>query len=238
MAHVSSLPNEPAVVFQFFHFDEQTTCRQLLYNIAAQLFEHYWQNNKTIPDSLSIKTGQAANDQQNITEMIHTLVANIPKVYIFLDGLDEEDSGARQKEALRILDFILELTAKFPGHIQLWLSSQDRAIFRSRLAAHTVVDIQAQIKIAVQKYLSQALPGLCDLPLDPETQTWALKELQKRADGHFLWATLMIKEITISIPSISHLRSFIKNGLPMDLHGYYARILGRYQPGPELEYAS
>jgi len=162
----------------------------------------------------------------------------LPKVFIFLGGLDEEDSGARQKEALKILDFVIELTNQFPGRVRFWLSTQDRAIFRNRLQTNTTIDIQAQIKTAVHQYLCQALPGLCDLELDEGTQSWTLKELQQRADGHFLWATLMIKEITRSIPSISHLKSFIKDGLPLDLNGYYARILGRYHPGPEQEYAA
>jgi hypothetical protein len=238
MAHVESLPDSPAVAFQFFHFDEQTTARQLLYNIAAQLFEQCWIRNKAIPENLRVNTAEAADDFKNIRALIHSLIPELPKVFIFLDGLDEEDSGARQKEALKILDFVIELTSLFPGSVRFWLSTQDRAIFRTRVQTHTIIDVQDQIKAAVQQYLCQALPGLCNMALDEETQAWALKELQQRADGHFLWATLMIKEITQSIPSISHLKSFIRTGLPLDLHGYYGRILARYHPGPEREYAA
>lgn len=238
MAHTESLPDSAAVAFQFFHFDEQTTARQLLYNIAAQLFEEYWMHNKSIPEKLRVNFAEAADDYNNIRTLIHSLMPELPRVFIFLDGLDEEDSGARQKEALKILDFVIELTNLFPDKVRLWLSTQDRAIFHNRLQNHTIVDIQAQIKTAVELYLCQALSGLSDMALDVGTQSWALKELQQRADGHFLWATLMIKEISQSIPSISHLKSFIKSGLPLDLHGYYGRILGRYQPGLEREYAA
>jgi hypothetical protein len=238
IAHVGSLPDSPAVAFQFFRFDEQTTARQLLYNVACQLFEQYWQRNKTVPENLRVNISEAVDDFANIKMLIHLLLPELPKVFIFLDGLDEEDLGARQKEALKILDFVIELTTLFPSKVRVWLSTQDRAIFWNRLKTSTTVDIQGQITVAVDQYLSRALPGLGDLELDEGTLNWALQELQKRANGHFLWASLMIKEITRSIPSMSHLKSFIRNGLPHDLHEYYARILDRYERGPEREYAA
>ncbi|KAG9231383.1 hypothetical protein BJ875DRAFT_517370 [Amylocarpus encephaloides] len=235
---LGSEPEAPTIAFQFFHFDEQTTARQLLQNISSQLLEQYWSRNKCIPDNLRVNATYAADDSKNISTMIHSLILELPMVYIFLDGLDEEVAGARTKEAMKIIEYVTELTEKFPGRVRVWFSSQDRSIFRSRFQKYTIIDIQSQIHAAVQSYLCQALPGLCDLELDEPTQNWALKELQERADGHFLWATLMIKEITVSIPSISHLKSFIVNGLPRDLDDYYRRIIGRYETETEREYFS
>jgi hypothetical protein len=237
ICHVKSLPDSPTTAFQFFHFDEQTTARQFSYNLAAQLFEQYWRRNKTIPENLRVNTADAADTFENIQTLIRSLLPELPKVFIFLDGLDEEDSGARQHEARKIIDFCLELARSFPAKVRFWFSTQDRPLFRKFLEDYAV-DIQEQIKSSVGLYLCKALPGLCNLDLDEGTNNWALRELQDHADGHFLWATLMIEEITLEIPSLHKLKHFIKTGLPKDLDGYYKRSLSQFKSAYEREYAA
>ncbi|CZR51156.1 uncharacterized protein PAC_01031 [Phialocephala subalpina] len=237
ISHVVSLPDSPVAAFQFFRFDEQTTARQLSYNLATQLFEEYWRRNRTVPENLRVNTAEAADNFKNIQTLIRSLLPELPKVFLFLDGLDEEDSGARQKEATKIIGFVLELARSFPDKVRVWFSTQDRPLFRKWLGEYAV-DIQEHIKSSVHLYLCKELPGICDIEMDEATHNWALKELQDRADGHFLWATLMIKEITLSIPSLRKLKHFIKTGLPSDLDGYYKRILGKYKSDTEREYAA
>lgn len=130
-----------------------------------------------------------------------------------------------------------ELTKLFPAKVRIWLSAQDRPIFRQRLEPYVIVNVQTEIRSSVQKYLSDSLLGHT-LDLDEETRLWVLKELQTRSDGHFLYATLMIREITGFIPSIPHLKALIRERLPTDLNGYYKRMICRYRTGHERQYAA
>lgn len=98
----------PALAFQFFHFDEATTFRQFLYNIAAQLFDQYWLRYKKVPKDMRMNATEGADDLKNAKQLIHTLILGLPQVYIFLDGLDEEESSnERRRNALDILDFVV-----------------------------------------------------------------------------------------------------------------------------------
>lgn len=236
IAHVEALPTSPAVIFQFFHFDQETTVRQLRYNLAAQLLNEYWRRNKSIPDNIRLNTTKAKDDSGLVLGLILSLIQKFPRVYVFIDGLDEEAETTRQKD---VLIFVLGLSKAFPKNVRLWFSSQDRMVFKNLLYDCVSVDIHSQLKTAVKGYLCEALPGLCNLPLDESTHNWALKELQERADGHFLWATLMIKDIQRSIPSIGQLKKYILTGLPKDINEYYKRILlDGYKLDMEREYAA
>jgi hypothetical protein len=56
-----------------------------------------------------------------------------------------------------------------------------------------------------------------------------LENLKERAEGNFLWASLMVKTLMEEANSLKEMKSFIKVGLPLTLDDYYRRIFERFE---------
>ena len=227
--YVRGLDDTQAECIHFYEFDNEHTAIVTARNLAAQLFERYWLLNQNIPEDLQSTSQKSGADLINVFEFIRVLVDKLPKVYIFLDGLDEECSMARWKEASKIIDFVNHLAQTSPETVRVWYSSQDRPIIRQQLESHLVLNVKEQIRIAVDKHISLRVPGICNPEVDQDTRTWILSELKQRADGNFLWASLMLKTIENEVSSFDEMELFIKEGLPKDLDAYYKRIIARYE---------
>lgn len=227
--YIRNLGDVQAQCLHFYEFDNEHTAIVTARNLATQLFEGYWLLNQDIPEALQSTSQKSGADLINVFEFIRVLVGKLPKVYIFLDGLDEECTVARWKEAIKIIDFINSLAESFPEKIRIWYSSQDRPIIRQQLESHLVLNVKEQIRVAVDEHISLKVPGICNPEVDKDIRTWILSELKRRADGNFLWASLMLKTIENEVSSFDEMESFIKEGLPKDLDAYYRRIIARYE---------
>lgn len=227
--YIRNLGDVQAQCLHFYEFDNEHTAIVTARNLATQLFESYWLLNQDIPEALQSTSQKSGADLVNVFEFIRVLVGKLPKVYIFLDGLDEECTVARWKEAIKIIDFVNSLAESFPEKIRIWYSSQDRPIIRQQLESHLVLNVKEQIRVAVDEHISLKVPGICNPEVDKDTRTWILSELKRRADGNFLWASLMLKTIENEVSSFDEMESFIKEGLPKDLDAYYRRIIARYE---------
>lgn len=227
---VKSLEVKPAVAFQFYDFDDQQrTALQTARNLAAQLFEHFWLRYRDLPETLHALTQRNASDLVNVLELIQLLVCDLPVVYIFLDGLDEECTAARWNEASKIVDFVIGLADSSPSTVRVWCSTQDRPCIRERLETFPTLNIRDHVQTEVDIYLSQTVPGLDNMEVGDETRNWILGELKTRACGNFLWANLMIKTLKEEVACFDDMEQFIKDGLPKDLNEYYKRIFSRYE---------
>ena len=230
MDHVKRFEVQPAVAFQFYNFDDQqSTALQTARNLAGQLFEHFWLRLQDIPEALHAHTQKSAGDLMNVLEFIRLFIRELPVVYIFLDGLDEECTVARWKEASKIVDFVVELAKSSPSTVKVWCSTQDRFCIRERFGAFPTMNIKEQVQTDVDIYLSKTVPGLDNIEVGDETRNWILVELKERANGNFLWASLMIKTLKDEVACFDDMEQFIKDGLPKDLDEYYQRIFSRYE---------
>ncbi len=227
--YVSSLGTDTqAQCLQFYEFDNEHTAIVTARNLATQLFERYWLLNQDVPEDLQSTSQKSGADIVHVFEFIRILVGKLPKVYIFLDGLDEECTMARWKEASKIVDFVNALAKTSPESVRVWYSSQDRPVIREQLGNNLVLNVKEQIRVAVDEHISLKVPGICNPEVDQDTRTWILSELKQRADGNFLWASLMLRTIENEVSSFDEMELFIKEGLPKDLDAYYRRIIARY----------
>ena len=217
-----------AVAVNFYEFDDQRTALLTAQMIALQLFERYWVLYHDIADDLQNHSQLSSANLVNILEFIRLLVTKLPVSYIFLDGLDEETHEIRWNEALKIIDFITSLATTYPNRVRVWYSSQDRFLIRKQLDSFPCLDIKRHVKEAVDRYISLAVPGIENPEVDQDTRNWILTELRNRADGNFLWASLMLKTIENEVSSFGEMEEFIKKGLPEDLYTYYGRIFAQY----------
>ena len=226
--HVRGFDDTQALCLHFYEFDNDHTAIVTARNLAAQLFERYWLLYEDIPGDLQSTSQKNSADLDNVLEFIRVLVGKLPKVYIFLDGLDEECTLARWKEAYKIVEFV-NLLATSVKTVRVWYSSQDRPIIRQHLENQLVLNIKEQIRVVVDEHISIQVPGICNPEVDPVARTWILNELKQRADGNFLWASLMLKTIENEVSSFDEMELFVKEGLPKDLDAYYSRIIDRYE---------
>ena len=227
--YVRNLGDNHAECLHFYEFDNEHTAIVTARNVATQLFERYWLVNQDVPEDLQSTSQKSGADLSSIFEFTQLLIGKLPKVYIFLDGLDEECTMARWKEAIKIIDFVNLLAESSPKTVRVWYSSQDRPIIRGQLESHLLLNVKEQIRVAVDKHISIRVPGICNPEVDQDTRTWILSELKQRADGNFLWASLMLKTIENEVNSFDEMELFIKEGLPKDLDAYYRRIIARYE---------
>lgn len=227
--HIQTVGNAAAVAAHFYEFDDQPSALLTAQILATQLFERYWLMYKDIPQDLLDASQRSDANLVNILEFIRLLVLNLPTVYLFLDGLDEECPSNRWSEAVKILNFVTLLATTFPKRVRLWYSSQDRFVIRKELGSFPTLDIKESIKGAVDEFISSTVPGINHDEVDHKTRDWILGELKRRADGNFLWASLMIKSIENEVTSFDEMELFIKRGLPEDLDAYYGRIFAQYR---------
>lgn len=127
------------------------------------------------------------------------------------------------------MEFVNLLAEFSPKTIRVWYSSQERPVIRQLLETHLVLNVKEQIRLAVDDHISLKVPGICNPEVDQDTRAWILSELKARADGNFLWASLMLKTIENEVSSFDEMERFIKEGLPKDLDAYYRRIIARYE---------
>ena len=227
--YVRNLSGTQAECLHFYEFDNEHTAIVTARNLATQLFERYWLLNQDVPEDLQNASQKSGADLSNILDFVRILVTKLPKVFIFFDGLDEECTVARWKEASKIIEFVNLLAEHLPTTVRVWYSSQDRPIIRGQFEKSLVLNIKEQTRIAVEKHISLRVPGICNPEVDQNTRTWILSELKQRADGNFLWASLMLKSIENEVSSFDEMELFIKEGLPKDLDAYYRRIIARYE---------
>lgn len=218
-----------AQCLHFCEFDNEHTAIVTARNLASQLFDRYWIWQQDVSEDLQSISQKSGADLINLFEFIRVLVEKFPKVYIFLDGLDEECTTTRWKEAGKIVEYVNLLAETSPRTVRIWYSSQDRPVIRQQLESHLILNVKEQIRVVVDKHISLKVPGICNPEVDQDTRAWILSELKQRADGNFLWATLMLKTIENEVHSFDEMERFIKEGLPKDLDAYYRRIFARYE---------
>lgn len=226
-----------AVVFHFYEFDNQNTALSTARILASQLFEQYWLLKQDVPEDLANASQKSDASLVNIFEFVRLLIAKLPAVYLFIDGLDEELQQARWQEAVKIIDFLDILTSTALGNVRVWYSSQDRFIIREKMKDSSSVDIKEHVRFAVNDYVSTTVPGIDNPEVDQDSRDWILTELKHRADGNFLWASLMLETIKNEVSSFDEMEQFIKDGLPRDLDGYYTRIFAQYETSMDRDLA-
>lgn len=172
-----------------------------------------------------------AADLSSVLQFIQALIKELPRTYIFFDGLDEECSMARWKEAVKIIDFFISLAEESPKSVRIWFSSQNQILIRAKLDKPSTIniDIGDHIKNTVDDYISSRVPGLENPEVDQEARQWILSKLRSQAEGNFLWATLMLNMIENDASSFDEMKRLVKDGLPKDLDHYYHQIFARYE---------
>jgi hypothetical protein len=218
-----------AAVYHFYQHDQTYTACETLRILAGQLLDCYEKGSNQIDDELYLKTQRTPCSLENVQGVIVMLVKRLPKTYFFIDGLDEEaTSPTRWMDASTVIDFLIQLSIASPDTVRIWFSNQFRPCISDKLKPHTALDVKDQVRADVRLYLSHAMSrSNPELDEQEEQKNEMLEKLQNRAEGNFLWASLMIKALQEEANSLTEMKRFVERGLPEDLDGYYRRIFSR-----------
>ncbi|KAJ7762397.1 hypothetical protein DFH07DRAFT_814247 [Mycena maculata] len=230
---IQALKEDPdaALAYHFYRFDQTNFASETLRLLASQLLDEHWRRTQVISEEMYMKTQQNVCSHEKLQELIIMLVGLLPRSYFILDGLDEECMGStsnRWTEAVTTLDFLVDLAKASPDRVRLWYSSQYRPIINEKLKYYIVLDIKDEVKEDVSVYLSRANPELNELEISDADKDNVLESLQGRAEGNFLWASLMLKSLK-DTASLSDMKQFVEDGLPDTLDDYYRRIFARFE---------
>ncbi|KAF8522856.1 hypothetical protein JB92DRAFT_3110440 [Gautieria morchelliformis] len=200
-----------AVTYHFYREEHHTGCETLRI-LAGQLLECYGKHSTQVDEKLYLQTQRRTCSLENIQALIMILVENLPRTYFFIDGLDQEVSPDwRWTEA-----------------------STSQPCIREKLKDVIMFDIKDQLSVRddVTLYLSRVMSDdYPELDQEAEEKDRLLEHLQKRVDGKFLFASLMIHELREEADSLTDLQEFIKQGdLPKTWDGFYHRKFEKIAP--------
>ena len=213
------------VAYHFYRFDEPFKACDVLRHFALQLFNGYMNSNcsSDVLKDLVQKVQGEMGPLQCAEEIIVTLVNNLPEVYFFLDGLDEEFVGERWKEAVAVIGVLLKLSKQWPNNVRVWNSSQNVGCVIETFKAYSALDIKGEMKKDMIFYLSSEM---AKLEVSEEDKESVLEKVDDCAAGNFLWAKLMVKDLE-KANSPADMRRVIKEGPTLD--GYYKRYFERFE---------
>lgn len=231
-AHRTS-PDTSATCFQYYTFDEEFSSLQVYRALAEQLGNRLWEHNEDIPEEIHAITQKTATSSksEDLKAVIRLLVDRMSTTYVFLDGLDEEcDNGLRWHQLRQVLDFFVGLATFEKKAVRIWCSSQARTCVDGLLQLYPTLHVTPDLNNKdIELYLKNHIPELDNLELDEGYKTLVLADLRTKADGCFLWASLMLHSIT-NAASLQVIQEQINEGLPKDYENYYMRKLENIEP--------
>jgi hypothetical protein len=217
-----------ATCFQYYSFDEEFSALQVLRALAEQLSNRLWEQTSDIPEDIHALTQKSTTSSKtgDVEDVLRQLIKRITMTYVFLDGLDEEcDNGPRWRQLKHVLNFLTDLAMYEKLPIRIWCSSQPRTCVDGELQLYPTLHVTPHLNERdIERYLKDRITVLDDLELDEGYQNLVLTDLRSRADGCFLWASLMLDSIT-NASSLQAIQEYINEGLPTDYERYYMKKL-------------
>ena len=224
------------VSFHFCQFDRFHSALETLRGLANTLFEQFWGRvgvsgtstgtaiSASLPplvEELRTKTACSSSNEESIRDFLKVLIKGFDRTYILIDGLDEECEASRWPDFKIVLETLLPLVTSSEGSFRLWISSQDRATLREEFKTFPSFDIKYCVSRDVELFLARRLNA--EGEISREELDSLLDHLKMRAEGNFLWASMMIKMIS-EASSMREMRRLVKDG-PRNLDDYYRKII-------------
>ncbi|OKL61210.1 hypothetical protein UA08_03619 [Talaromyces atroroseus] len=224
--------DKPAVVYQYFTFDEEFPTLLVYRSLAEQLINQLGKV-ADMPEDIHAFTQRGATPSKagDVKTVISMLVNKLPVSYVFLDGLDEEcTQESRRKHLDDILDFFQDLANKTPSRLRLWCCSQTHTCLDNRFESQPSIEVTKSLNSQdIETYLARKITVLNRLPLDTGYKNLILKDLREKSDGCFLWASLMLHSMS-KAATLNMVQELIEDGLPGDYEKYYRRKMEDVDP--------
>ncbi|RAK95688.1 uncharacterized protein BO80DRAFT_469213 [Aspergillus ibericus CBS 121593] len=225
--------DKAAVIYHYFTFDEEFPALMVYRCLAEQLVNRLGKQTGDMPKEIHRFTQEGATtaNVEDLKQVIKMLLEEMSVTYLFLDGLDEEcEVDNRKQELFKVLDFFGELGRENPSSLRIWYSSQQRTCLDSQLKSLPSIEITKDLNGRdIERYLSQKIADLDSLELDQGFINLILGDLREKADGCFLWASLMLDSMSDAV-TLQMIQRVIQEGLPENYEKYYQRKIDSIQP--------
>ncbi|KAJ2934084.1 hypothetical protein H1R20_g2986, partial [Candolleomyces eurysporus] len=225
-------PKRPSIAYHFCDFARQHKEIEILSMLACQLLDAdstAFADVPPLPISILSAAALQCKRTDNVRNIVKHLVLRSPSemVYFLLDGVDEELGGPKGRWSdgiCPVLQFLVQLAVESPQHVRLWVSSQPRGEIRDQLINFQGIDIVPFARDDIVLYLSKKVPEIRG-PTESDQKVF-LQTLQNGAESSFIWARLMVEELS-QRPTLKSMKEFIETGFPRNLDDYYQKIFDR-----------
>ncbi|KAF2187665.1 WD40 repeat-like protein [Zopfia rhizophila CBS 207.26] len=151
---------------------------------------------------------------------------SLNSTYLIVDALDECVT-----ELPKLLDFIVQ-KSPVSSHVKWLVSSRNDAYIEQRLRlddSGTALSLElkenaTQVSRAVDAYIDHCLSELSEIQHDKLLQDLVREEMQRKANGTFLWVSLVIRDLK-EVMSWEVLQ--VLSEVPVELKDVYRRMMGR-----------
>ncbi|GFN16881.1 vegetative incompatibility protein HET-E-1 [Aspergillus tubingensis] len=229
-----------AVIYHYFTFDEEFPALLVYRCLAEQIVNRLGKQTGDVPKDIHKFTQEGATtaNVEDVKQVIRMLLEEMAVTYIFLDGLDEEcETENRKKELCKVLEFFGELSRAMPSRLRIWYSSQHRTCLDAPLSSLPSIEITKELNSHdIEHYLLDKIEDLKSLEFDAGYIRLIIGDLREKADGCFLWASLMLDSMSDAV-TLHKVQSIIEGGLPDSYEKYYQRKMDSIRPGLK-EFAS
>lgn len=216
-----------ATSFHFYQFDRPYGALDTLRSISGLLFEKFWSLNSEISAEPLLgklcKAIQGTFSVDSVTSFLKLLILEgFGRAYVMIDGLDEEYEPSRWREAEVVVKCLMKVGQELAGSLRLWFSTQPRPLIVDNLRNHLLLEIKGRAFIDVEIFLSDRISKLDGLYLSQDTY----KALCTRAEGSFLFATLMLEMIQKKASTTREVQNLIDHASwPKSLDERYRGII-------------
>ena len=181
---VSSKPRD-ICLYYFYRFDDQDAAGtrgedsdSRAVTVAAllvqELFRHFWRQDRRIANSVSAYTKTKGKTFTSLAEVIRLIFkhgrqysrengmmsdVNPIRLFLFLDGLDENKDPRAASEVLKLFDGLEE---EFPVIQKIWISSQETTTLRQALKEWPAIQSDSHVEDDVRSYLIKTVPKFND----------------------------------------------------------------------------
>lgn len=217
-------PNGSAIIHQYYTIDDEFPALLVYRCLAEQLANELGKLRIDMPEDIHTFTQHGATSarSEDVQKLIESLIEALPVTYVILDGLDEMcETKYRRNDVCDVIKFLQQLTT---NRLRVWYSSQSRTWLDSILPSLPSIEVTKALNNSdIEKYLSEKIVSLDRDEINEDLRNSIPRKLCAKADGCFLWASLMLDSIDNKANSLTEIEEIIENELPGDYEQYYQR---------------
>lgn len=159
---------------------------------------------------------------KNCLRAILSDLAKSHRVCLFLDGLDELDQSYAQ-----VLSLVRDLMKH--SNVKICLSSRPYRVFSDALSSSAMLRLHDLTAVDIRRYVTESLLPKGSMPiLEDFGVTFSIPDtIVDRADGVFLWAELVVREVNRGITNEDSQQQlkYRLNSLPDEIEQLYSYML-------------
>jgi hypothetical protein len=261
---LSTFNPKPWIVSSFFFHDRGTReqksldgfLRTFIHDILSHRMELFPYLEPILSDAIAAKgpkiegsllnapVAQTVWDWQRLFGAITTLERTVNtdlNLCLFVDALDEHDGP--HKDLLKAFEVLESLSNNKLIRLRICAASRPENLFRTQFAAYPNLAIQDYTIQDIRAFTQGRLMGATRHILSPESKKELdnlSNEIIARANGVFLWVSLVVKELSEDIEdgyTVSEMAEVLAD-IPDDLRDLYSRALRRTKRVPRSQFRS